>query len=242
MTGRIRFAGIAFDPVDRSGALAWLRARSARDAFSWVVTPNVDHCVRLADAGPASILRAAYDRAGLCLCDSRVLALLARLRGRRLVPAPGSDLVAALLAGLEPGRQVLLIGGDEAMRRTLEGLVPQARVSLHSPPPRLRERPLAMAACVEAALAIGADYVLLAVGSPQQELLVHALSLRPEARGTALCVGAAVEFLTGRKRRAPRWMQRLALEWLYRLLAEPRRLARRYLVDGPRILRIAARS
>jgi len=242
MAARIAFAGVDFDPVDMDGALRWLRARSAQDAFAWVVTPNVDHCVRLAGTSQASALRSAYARAGLCLCDSRVLALLARRRGIRLPVTPGSDLTAQLLAGIEPGQRILLVGGDEAARAALARLAPQARIGLHSPPMSLLDQPAAMAACIEAVLAAQADYTLLAVGSPQQELLAHALALRPEARGTALCIGAAVEFVTGRKRRAPRWMRRLALEWLHRLLAEPRRLARRYLLDGPRILRIAMKG
>jgi exopolysaccharide biosynthesis WecB/TagA/CpsF family protein len=67
-------------------------------------------------------------------------------------------------------------------------------------------------------------------------MIAHRLQARGKARGLALCVGAALNFLTGAERRAPRWMQRLALEWLYRLLQDPRRLARRYLVRGPRVL------
>jgi N-acetylglucosaminyldiphosphoundecaprenol N-acetyl-beta-D-mannosaminyltransferase len=50
-----------------------------------------------------------------------------------------------------------------------------------------------------------------------------------------LCVGAALNFISGAEKRAPRWVQRLALEWLYRLCHDPRRLAGRYLVRGPRI-------
>lgn len=58
------------------------------------------------------------------------------------------------------------------------------------------------------------------------------------ARGLTLCCGASINFLTGVERRAPQWMQRLSLEWLYRLLQNPRRLARRYLVRGPQIVRL----
>ena len=63
----------------------------------------------------------------------------------------------------------------------------------------------------------------------------------PDAGGTGLCIGASVEFVTGAKRRAPRWMQRLGVEWLHRLLSEPGRLWRRYLVEGPRIFAMAWR-
>jgi exopolysaccharide biosynthesis WecB/TagA/CpsF family protein len=81
-------------------------------------------------------------------------------------------------------------------------------------------------------------YCFIAVGSPQQEALAYALSQRRRARGLALCVGASINFLTGTEVRAPGWMQTLSLEWLFRLLQNPRRMASRYLVRGPRVFPI----
>jgi exopolysaccharide biosynthesis WecB/TagA/CpsF family protein len=78
-------------------------------------------------------------------------------------------------------------------------------------------------------------FCFLAVGSPQQELVATLVKQRGVARGLALCIGGSLNFLTGRERRAPLWMQRLSLEWLYRLAQDPRRLWVRYLVRGPRI-------
>jgi UDP-N-acetyl-D-mannosaminuronic acid transferase (WecB/TagA/CpsF family) len=68
------------------------------------------------------------------------------------------------------------------------------------------------------------------------------LKQRGKARGLALCVGASLNFLTGEERRAPSWMRRCGVEWLYRLLQDPRRLAARYLWRGPRVFGIMARS
>jgi exopolysaccharide biosynthesis WecB/TagA/CpsF family protein len=80
------------------------------------------------------------------------------------------------------------------------------------------------------------------VGAPQQEAVAHALRIRGRARGLALCVGASLNFITGAERRAPQWMQRAGLEWLYRLSQDPRRLANRYLVRGPRFFAQLARA
>jgi UDP-N-acetyl-D-mannosaminuronic acid transferase (WecB/TagA/CpsF family) len=66
-------------------------------------------------------------------------------------------------------------------------------------------------------------------------MVAQRLQARGKARGLVLCVGASLNFLTGAERRAPRWMQRFALEWLYRLAQDPKRLARRYLLRGPRV-------
>jgi exopolysaccharide biosynthesis WecB/TagA/CpsF family protein len=79
---------------------------------------------------------------------------------------------------------------------------------------------------------------LLCVGCPAQEMIAVALAELGCQSGVALCVGASIDFLTGARRRAPQWLQRLNLEWTYRLACEPRRLWRRYLVESPRILRI----
>ena len=81
--------------------------------------------------------------------------------------------------------------------------------------------------------------VLLAVGAPQQELLAHEMRASGRVRGTGLCIGAGIDFLVGAQSRAPRLVQRAHLEWAWRLAREPRRLWRRYLVDGPAIFPIA---
>jgi UDP-N-acetyl-D-mannosaminuronic acid transferase (WecB/TagA/CpsF family) len=100
----------------------------------------------------------------------------------------------------------------------------------------LISNPAAIDACVRDIEALSPfRFCFIGVGSPQQEIIAQKLKERNVARGLALCVGAAVDFITGAERRAPRWMQHLGLEWLFRLLMNPRRLARRYLVRGPRI-------
>jgi exopolysaccharide biosynthesis WecB/TagA/CpsF family protein len=75
----------------------------------------------------------------------------------------------------------------------------------------------------------------MSVGAPQQEMAARAAMQRGDAVGVGLCCGAALEFLAGRKARAPRWMQKAGLEWLHRLSSEPARLWRRYLFEGPAI-------
>jgi exopolysaccharide biosynthesis WecB/TagA/CpsF family protein len=78
-------------------------------------------------------------------------------------------------------------------------------------------------------------FCFLAVGAPQQELLAQLLKSRGKARGMALCIGASIDFLTGKERRAPLWMQKIGFEWLFRLLNDPKRLGGRYLLRGPRV-------
>ena len=238
---KTEFLGLHFHAWSLSDVLVWLKGRGAEDAFAYVVTPNVDHVVRLADASAET--RSSYDEAALLLCDSRILAALARwVAGMRLPVVPGSDLTAALFDQiLLPGDVVCLVGGGEGDAVKLEGRVPGIQVTQYIPPMGLRSDRAARARAVDGAMAAQARFTLFAVGSPQQELLAHEMAGRPNARGTGMCIGASTDFLLGRERRAPRAVQRLSLEWAWRLMADPRRLARRYLVEGPLIFPLVRR-
>jgi exopolysaccharide biosynthesis WecB/TagA/CpsF family protein len=69
----------------------------------------------------------------------------------------------------------------------------------------------------------------------QQGIVARRIADHSQATGIGLCVGASIDFLTGKQRRAPLWVQKAGLEWLYRLLSDPRRLASRYLIECPKI-------
>ena len=234
MTARREFLDLDFDILAPAQAEAWLGARGAESAFAYVVTPNVDHMVRL--ASQPETIRDAYDEADLCLCDSRVLARLARLAGVTLTVVPGSDLVAALFDRvLRPGDRVCLIGGGPAHPARLGERYPGLEIVQHIPPMGLRRDPAARAVAVEFAARANARAILLAVGAPQQEMLAHEMKRDGRVRGTALCIGAGIDFIVGAQTRAPRLVRKAGFEWAWRLATQPRRLARRYLVDGPAI-------
>ena len=241
--GRVRFLDVDFDTMTMDGALAWLAERSRRDHFAYVVTPNVDHLVRLHGGGPrAASLVMSYARAALCLCDSRVLQRLARLCGLSLPLVPGSDLTAALFERvIDDGEEVAIVGGTPELLGRLQRRFPNVIFHQHIPPMGLADKPGAIAEAAEFVASSGARFALLAVGSPQQEMVAMNVAERRGAAGTALCVGASLDFIAGIERRAPRWARRAGLEWAHRLAAQPRRMWRRYLVEGPRIFAIAWR-
>lgn len=235
---RIDFLDLPFDPITIDDAVRWLALRNAASAFAYVVTPNVDHMVRLAKAPPEIVV--AYRAADLVLCDSRILARIARTMGIVLPVAPGSDLIARLFAQvLGAGDRICLIGGSEAGVARLRALHPGLDIRHHDAPPGLRSNPKARAEAVRFAIEAEARLTLIAVGSPQQELIAHEMARSGEMQGTALCIGAAVDFIIGAQRRAPVAVQRAGMEWAWRLGQSPRRLARRYLIDGPAIFALA---
>lgn len=236
------FLGVSFDRLDMASAEAWLADRASDAPFAFVITPNVDHVVKL-DAAPADAeIRKAYAGAALRLCDSRIVAKLGRMRGIDLPVVPGSDLTANLVTRIaEAGDRLCLIGGDAAMLADLRALRPDLDIVQHIPPMGMLGKPDAMAEAAAFVRDAQARFILLAVAMPQQEILALRVAQAGGATGTGLCIGASLDFLTGRKARAPLWMRRASLEWLHRLLSEPGRLWRRYLVEGPRIFLLTMR-
>lgn len=230
---KVGFAGVDFHPLNLDQCIVTVAGRPASEPFAYVVTPNADHIVRLNRERDA--LLPAYEGAWLCVNDSRVSARLARMQGRHLPPVPGADLVAELLGGdrLSAGDTISLIGGDDELGALLRNRLPHQRIVQHQPPMGLRSDPTAMEHAARFVEANPARFILLAVGSPQQELLAHLIHGRGHSTGIALCIGAGLAFFVGRQSRAPLWVRRRGLEWAYRLICEPRRLARRYLVDSP---------
>ncbi len=220
--------------------MAALRARSAQQSFAYVVTPNAKHVTLIHRAPPE--VASACDGAWLSLCDSRVLALLARPFGLRLPVVTGSDLTVRLIAEvIARDEPVTVIGGDAVLERRLRETLGLTGLALFDPPFGFAGDPAELARAAAFVEAHPARFIFLACGAPQSELLAALLLRRGQARGTALAIGASLLFATGLVRRAPRLWQALALEWLYRLLQEPGRMGRRLWREQLPVLVLAAR-
>jgi exopolysaccharide biosynthesis WecB/TagA/CpsF family protein len=207
-----------------------------------VATPNVEALIRLRES---ESFRAQYAQAAYVLLDSRVAAFLFRVVHRLRVPVcPGSDLTVALFERvIRPEDRVVVIGSTGEQVQMLRERFGLKHLLHHNPPMGFVNDPAAVEACLQfAESASPFRFCLVAVGDPQGVIVSHRLIERGKARGLAFVVGASIDFMTGRQRRAPVWMQRAGLEWLYRLLRNPRRLARRYLVRCPRFFLHVFRS
>lgn len=224
-----RFMTLDFADGDRPALLGRVAAM-ARGPYAYVVTPNVDHVIKLMDGRVEADV---YRAADLKLCDSRILAHLARLRGKALAVYPGSDLTADLLAS-DHDLTIGVFGPDCAAFDDLVARYPRRRFTFVEAPMLTPGTPAWIAAVDEAARAEW-DVLLACVSFPKQERFAHALRAAGRKTGVTLCVGASVDFLTGRQQRAPRLYQQLSLEWLHRLMSQPRRMFRRYVLEGPAI-------
>ena len=222
------------DDLDLPGFLK-VASDFGRDRYGYVVTPNVDHLIRCHE-DPS--YHAVYRSATYVLLDSRFAAYLLRaVKGLRLPVCPGSDAFPALLEEVvHPADRLVLIGGSSQQAEMLARNYGLKDLRHHNPPMGFIKDPVAVRKCLE--FIEGSSpfrFCFLAVGAPQQEQIAHQLMERGRARGLALCFGASLNFVTGVEKRAPVWMRRIGSEWLYRLMQDPKRLGKRYLVRGPRI-------
>lgn len=242
-TNRQCFLDVDFDVTPVDELVSQIEGVSSETPFQYLITPNVDHVVRLNRLGTDfPEVAKAYREASYCICDSKVLALLARWRGISLPVLPGSDLSVRLLEeAVSKGDLIAIVGGDDEMRAALQSRYPDVEFVQHCPPMGLMQNAPARTAAAKFICDQKARYSFICVGSPQQELIALEAAAIADSRGLGLCVGAALEFLTGKEKRAPLLARRLGLEWAHRLLSNPRRMWRRYLVEGPEIFVLAYR-
>nr|MDT0658390.1 WecB/TagA/CpsF family glycosyltransferase [Micromonospora sp. DSM 115978] len=211
-----------------------------------IITPNVDILRRVRRDSEA---HGHVASSTIVVADGKPLIWASRIAGTPL-PArvPGSDLIWSLTAALhEQRRSVYLLGGepgtaDQAsavLRERFPGLTVAGSLS---PPFGFDTRPEQLAATCAEVSAARPDLVFVGLGFPKQERLIARLRPLLPTSWFMGC-GAAIGFVAGVHRRAPDWMQRTGLEWAHRLAAEPRRLARRYLLhDVPFAVRLLSES
>jgi N-acetylglucosaminyldiphosphoundecaprenol N-acetyl-beta-D-mannosaminyltransferase len=238
---RLLIGDVWVDVVDSSEALRAIERLVDAGRGGSVFTPNVDHVVK-ASRNPA--FKAAYSRVSLSLADGMPLIWASLLLG---CPLPervaGSDMLVPVLELAARRRyRVYLLGGAPGVAEQTARLLSEqmgiivagwddARISIDGSDPG--DLSIARASAAKP------DLILVALGPPKQELWIDR-ARDHVGPAVALGVGASLDFLVGKYKRAPRWMAKIGLEWLYRLLQEPRRLWRRYLVEGPRFLGLVA--
>ncbi len=235
---RVNILGIGVSAVNMAQALERIADHIARRDPTYVVVCPV-YTIVLSQRNPA--LRTAVNRAGLVTPDGMPLVFLSRRMGcthvRRVY---GPELVTAVSGmAAERGYSCFFYGGApgvaDDLARVMAWRFPALKIAGTYSPPFRESSAEEDEAVIQAINEAGPDIIWVGLGSPKQELWMA----RHRDRLTAPVlagVGAAFDFLTGRVPQAPRWMQRIALEWLFRLLTEPRRLWRRYLIGNPLFL------
>jgi N-acetylglucosaminyldiphosphoundecaprenol N-acetyl-beta-D-mannosaminyltransferase len=235
LTRRISLMGMQIDHVTEEDVVVTIGDALARGEGGWVITPNLQH-LRSYSREPA--LQEFFEQADLVLADGMPLVWASRLKGTPL-PArvAGSDLIWSVSEeAARQGRSVLVLGGDRRTgwlaMRNLHERFPGLRIAgMVYPPYGFDSDPYALDRIVETLEEAQPDLVYVGLSFPKQERVIAVLRER-FPRTWFLGIGMSIEFVGGKVGRAPRWMQRSGLEWVHRLAHEPRRLSRRYLVQG----------
>ena len=217
-------------PLAETAALTCHNAGSA--AAQNVFTLNLDHVVKMRKD---AMFRAVYRRAGLITADGFPIVLACRLQGKRLSRVAGSDLIAPISAeAARCGKSIYLFGSRLQVLIKASQLLHERNKGLtiagvFAPPQGFNPTSEEARRCIATIGNSGADLCFVALGAPKQELFAdHGKSLLPNV--SFVCIGAGLDFIAGAKLRAPHWMQRWGLEWLWRAASDPQRLLYRYLL------------
>jgi N-acetylglucosaminyldiphosphoundecaprenol N-acetyl-beta-D-mannosaminyltransferase len=239
--------GLAFDSVTLPVAAEAIVTAALERTKGLVVTPNVDHILLVHDDAKVA---GVYRRAMFRFADGMPIVWLSRMtrRGRALPErVTGADLlVATCERAAASGATVFFAGGkpgvaETAGARLRERFPGLAIVGTDAPPLGFERDPVLSKKLAEKITAARPHLLFMGVGTPKQELWADA-HLSALDCGPILCCGAAFDCAAGTAKRAPVAVQRFGVEWLWRLLHEPRRLWRRYLVRGPRFFGFALRE
>jgi N-acetylglucosaminyldiphosphoundecaprenol N-acetyl-beta-D-mannosaminyltransferase len=221
--------------VDEAACVRHIVRALEQGRGGWVVTSNIDTLRRhVFEAG----FRQLVAGASLFVADGMPLVWASRVQGSPLPQrVAGSNLISSLSAqAAQRGHSVYLLGGEpgaaDSAAAELCARHPGLRIAgIDCPPFGFEHDPALLRGIHERLLQAAPDIVFVGLNCPKQEWLISSLKASLPG-GWWLGLGYSFSFLAGRTARAPRWIQQAGMEWLHRLVQEPRRLARRYLVQG----------
>lgn len=231
MINSIFFNGIELHDISMDSLVSMIKDKRLQGGY--VVTPNADHFYRLCAGGDQEFIDA-YKNATIRVCDSRIvqkLSIFEQDRIRHVVP--GSDLTQAIIeSDWAKKYKILLVGPSASEVEIIREKFDLLYLQHYSPPMGFISDFSEVKKCIDVIKQSGADIVFLAVGSPQQEVLASLVKRDfPASQGCSsvlICVGASLDFLSGKIARAPSIIQKMHLEWLHRVLSDPKRLFPRY--------------
>jgi exopolysaccharide biosynthesis WecB/TagA/CpsF family protein len=201
-----------------------------------VFTPNVDHIVKLQRDHE---FWTAYSIADYKICDSQVIMYASKYLGTPIrQKISGSDLFPAFYDyhRSDEDIKIFLLGAGQGVAKTAQERINRKVgrnmiVGAHSPSYGFEKNEKECLEILEIINQSGATVLAVGVGAPKQEKWIYQYKDRLPNIKIFLAIGATIDFEAGNIPRAPKWMSEVGLEWLHRLLSQPKRLWKRYLVD-----------
>ena len=169
---------------------------------------------------------------GVAVCDSKIIEFALRIFFPKYRRIRGVDFLRTFLILDSPDNKHFFLGGNQEtllqVKKVVTELFPKTEVvEMFSPP---FSELIDWKGCCSTISSTGASIIWVSLGSPKQDIVASQISEFLEVRVTA--IGAVVDFFSNRKQEAPKLIQNLGLEWLFRLLSEPRRLRKRYILGN----------
>ncbi|MEM7795394.1 MAG: WecB/TagA/CpsF family glycosyltransferase [Cyanobacteria bacterium P01_C01_bin.118] len=226
---QVEILGVEIDNISQRQFLAELTR-------GVIFTPNVDHLMKLQENKE---FQEAYRQADYKVCDSQILMYASKLLGKPLKEKiSGSDLLPLFCNYHQhnEGITIFLLGGAKGVAKQAQANINdrvgrEMVIAAHSPSFGFEKDEAECQAIIDTVNNSGATVLAVGVGAPKQELWIAKYRSQMPGVNIFMAVGAALDFEAGNKPRAPQFWSQLGLEWLYRLLSEPRRLWKRYLLD-----------
>lgn len=228
---KIKLLNVSIDNLSQAELLQKLKS-------GIVFTPNVDHLMKLQDDRD---FYDCYNLASYKLCDSKILFYTSRFLGTPIKEKiSGSDLFPAFYEYHKSNKdiKIFLLGAREgvaleAQNRINKKIGRKIIVGAHSPSFGFEKDEEECLRMIEIINQSGATVLAVGVGAPKQEKFICKYKDKLPNIKIFLAIGATIDFEAGNIKRAPKWISESGLEWLYRLLCEPKRLWKRYLIHGP---------
>ena len=238
---RIKFLNTEVDNITMNEAVQKIEQLILNKKPSYVVTPNIDHIVKLESDKE---FQEVYKEADLILTDGMPLIWISKLKKNPIKEkVSGSDLfpeVCKLAAN--KGYKVFLLGAAEGVAaKAAENLKLKYKglniVGTYSPSYGFEKNEYEIQQIIKMIKEVKPDILAVGLGAPKQEKFLYKYRNQLNVP-VALAIGASIDFEAGNVNRAPKWMQHIGLEWFYRLCKEPKRMFKRYFVDDVKILRL----
>lgn len=232
---RMDFLNTQVDNLTMEEALLEVDRLIAENRTAYVVTPNVDHIVVMEKDEEFSQL---YREADLILTDGKPLIWISKLSGTPIKEKiSGSDFFPRMCElAVQKGYSIFILGAAEGVAakaaENLQNKYPGLQIAgTYSPPVGFEKHEMELQKIAEMIHAAKPTILAVSLGSPKGEKFLYR---HKDEYGVPLgiSIGATIDFEAGNVKRAPKWMSDHGLEWLYRLLKEPKRLAKRYFVDA----------
>lgn len=242
---QVNLFGIRFDSISMDKTLVMLEkivnTNKVNGNSEYVVTPNVDHLVNISKDKK---FKEIYNNARLRLVDGMPIVLLSKLLGKPLEEKiSGADLTPVIIDLAYKQKYKIFIFGSKA--GVAKKVVDKYKVKYgndfnidcYSPPFGFEKNEIELNKSINKIKDFSPDILLVSLGSPKGEYFIYD-NLEAISAPLNIQIGAAIDFIAGTVKRAPNWMQKCGLEWLYRFIKEPRRMFKRYFINDLYFLKL----